>query len=356
MRPDVFVIGGGPAGIAAAIAVRRKGMRVVVADSRQPPIDKACGEGLMPDTVVAAGQLGIELPARSFIFRGVRFSGEGTSVDSPFPSMHGLGVRRTVLHGALVEQAASAGVEFHWGSPVASLDGVRAGWIIGADGASSRVRQWAGLGAVSRDSRRFGFRAHYKRSPWTDLLEIYWGEGCQIYVTPVADDEISVATISRDPKQRVDDALQHFPELRSRFEGVGYSSLERGSVTASRKLRRVARGNVALIGDASGSVDAITGEGLSLSFRQAVALADALARGSLRSYAAEHRRLGRRPRFMAEFMLTLDRWAWLRRRVLPAMAGNPKLFGGLLAMHVGEATTPAFAMDCMALGWRALLA
>ena len=48
---DVFVIGGGPAGLAAAIAARGRGFRVLVADGAQPPIDKACGEGLLPTGV-----------------------------------------------------------------------------------------------------------------------------------------------------------------------------------------------------------------------------------------------------------------------------------------------------------------
>ena len=59
---DVFVIGGGPAGLAAAIAARQKGLRVIVADGAEPPIDKACGEGLMPDGLAALGHLGIQLP------------------------------------------------------------------------------------------------------------------------------------------------------------------------------------------------------------------------------------------------------------------------------------------------------
>jgi flavin-dependent dehydrogenase len=49
---DVFVIGGGPAGLAAAIAARQQGFRVAVADSAQMPIDKR-GEGLMPDGLTA---------------------------------------------------------------------------------------------------------------------------------------------------------------------------------------------------------------------------------------------------------------------------------------------------------------
>ena len=51
---DVFVIGGGPAGLAAAIAARERGCRVLVADGAEPPIDKACGEGLLPDGRAAA--------------------------------------------------------------------------------------------------------------------------------------------------------------------------------------------------------------------------------------------------------------------------------------------------------------
>ena len=54
---DVFVIGGGPAGLAAAIAARQRGFDVLVADGAEPPIDKACGEGLLPDGLAALERL-----------------------------------------------------------------------------------------------------------------------------------------------------------------------------------------------------------------------------------------------------------------------------------------------------------
>jgi|SRR5579872_284506 len=73
-KTDVFVIGGGPAGLAAAIAARRRGFEVVVADSAQPPIDKACGEGLMPDAVTALARLGVLATiSHGFPFHGIRF-------------------------------------------------------------------------------------------------------------------------------------------------------------------------------------------------------------------------------------------------------------------------------------------
>jgi flavin-dependent dehydrogenase len=149
-------------------------------------------------------------------------------------------------------------------------------------------------------------------------------------------------------------ALRQFPALSARLEGVMETSEERGAVTASRQLRRVVAGNVALIGDASGSVDAISGEGLCLGFHQALALADAMESGDFAQYETAHRRLGIRPRLMADLMLSIDRWPRLRQRALPALAAHPDLFRGLLAMHVGAARTTDFAVNCLALGWRML--
>ena len=86
----VFVIGGGPAGLAAAIAARQKGFRVTVADYTRPPIDKACGEGLMPDAVAALSRLGIQIGLdKAYPFRGIRFVEGRTAVEAEFP--YGIG-------------------------------------------------------------------------------------------------------------------------------------------------------------------------------------------------------------------------------------------------------------------------
>jgi flavin-dependent dehydrogenase len=120
----------------------------------------------------------------------------------------------------------------------------------------------------------------------------------------------------------------------------------------TQKLKSVYRGRVALIGDASGSVDAITGEGLSLGFRQALALAEALADGDLRRYQDAHRRLARRPAFMGRLMLLLDGRTALRERALRALASDAKVFSRLLAVHVGAASSPRLAAAGALLGWR----
>ena len=85
-KVDVFVIGGGPAGLAAAIAARQRGMSVAVADGTEPPIDKACGEGLMPETIAALGELGVEIqPDAGYRIRGIRFLQQETHVGAEFP-------------------------------------------------------------------------------------------------------------------------------------------------------------------------------------------------------------------------------------------------------------------------------
>jgi flavin-dependent dehydrogenase len=332
---DVCIVGGGPAGLAAAIALRRKGCSVTVFDGAAPSADKACGEGLMPDALAALNDLGIRIAAvDSFPFRGIRFHDRGRAVAAKFPSGPGRGVRRTTLHRILAGHAQSLGVRLQWDAHP-DLAGLRCGWLVGADGENSLVRKWAGLDRRLHDRRRFGFRRHYRIEPWTDCMELYWAAGHQVYVTPVMHDAVCVAVISRNPGLRLEAALESFPELKARLKSSAIISAERGGVTSTRKLKAVYRDRVALIGDASGSVDAITGQGLCLAFRQATPLAEAIARGDGVSYQRQHRRTGRRAEHMANLLVALGDHGAVRRAAMAVMEAHPGIFAKMLAMHVG---------------------
>jgi 2-polyprenyl-6-methoxyphenol hydroxylase-like FAD-dependent oxidoreductase len=378
---DVFIIGGGPAGLAAAIAARRHGLSVAVADGATPPIDKPCGEGLMPDGLKALRELGITIPADACQpFRGIRFVSGNQEAEAVFPRGHAHGIRRTVLHQLLVDHAASCGVSMLWQTPVVGVnpEGVLlsngfapARWIVGADGSNSRVRRWAGLDRHEKKETRFGFRRHYRVAPWSDFMELHWADDSQgndpqihdsrindsqIYVTPVSRDEICLALVSSNAHLRLDAALTAFRELAARFEHAEVTSSERGAITVSRRLRRVHRENIALIGDASGGVDAITGEGLCLGFRQASPLADCLAQNDLARYEIEHRRLLRRPAMMSRLMLLMGRHPRLRRRAMQVFQSSPGSFARMLAMHVGEGSTGDYIANGISFGWRVLTA
>lgn len=365
-RTDVFVIGGGPAGLAAAIAARSKGFDVVVADGAQPPIDKACGEGLLPDALAALSELGISVgESEGYTIRGIRFLSEGAEVAANFPSGAGVGVRRPVLHQKLVEEAGRLGVSLLWRTPVTGIcrAGVRVGtsvvaakWIIGADGIGSRVRRWIGLETRDRSELRYAVTQHYRVKPWSDLMEVHWGKNAQAYVTPISNQEVCIALISGRAAPRLESIDREFPRLCRSLGTAESTSAERGAVTAMRRLASVYRGNVVLVGDASGSVDAITGEGLCLGFRQALALADALVIGDLRSYQAAHGRVARRPVLMGRLMLLLDGRSALRERAIRALGSDARVFSRLLAAHVGVASNADFVATSALLGWRLVAA
>lgn len=364
-QTDVFIVGGGPAGLAAAIAARQSGLQATVADSLLPPIDKACGEGLMPDGVAALHALGVRFATGEAVpFRGIRFldGRTGLSTESLFPQGTGMAVRRTVLHARLAERAAEVGAALRWGARVTLHERgkllcddreVDSRWIVGADGLRSRVRQWAGLQPPRRERKRFGFRRHFRVAPWTDFVEVYWGAHCQIAVTPTSPHEVGLAMLSRHPAMRMNEALREMPVLVERLAGAPPATRQRGAACVLRRLPSLSRGRVALIGDASGSVDPVTGEGLGLALRQALSLAEALHGGDLSAYHAAHRDIGRMAHRMSQLILSMDHSAWLRQRALRTLAAEPHLFARLLGAHVGRGgSSPLGAIDALRLGWR----
>src|ERR1700747_643503 len=186
-------------------------------------------------------------------------------------------------------------------------------------------------------------------------MEIHWTGTIQAYVAPIGQEEVCVVVLAETPASGLfGAALDEMPALREKLFGAPLGSRERGAVTAMRTLHRVQKNNVALIGDASGGVDAITGEGRRLAFRQALPLADAMAANDLAQYQRAHRKLARRPMLMGNLMLWLGRNPRIRTRVLRAMHDNPELFARLLATHAGDGNSAQLVATGTQLGLRLL--
>jgi flavin-dependent dehydrogenase len=368
-QSDVCIVGAGPAGLASAIAAARHGLQVEVVDAMKPPIDKACGEGLMPDSLQALSDIGftdldrILRENENHLLRGIRFLGDTSSsrtvtAEAAFPQAPGRGIRRTILHQILLDRAVSLGVRFHWENSVQSIAPTREGtlvqsnrqtlrtrYLIGADGPRSRVASWAGLTEASVQSRRIGLRQRYTVAPWTDFVEVYWSNHGQAYVTPNSSNEVCVAFIANKKFVSPEAALSHFPTLRRHLARSQPNGPARGSISLGRTLQRVTRRNIALIGDASGSVDAITGEGMALCFRQAAALSNALRAGDLNLYQQAHRSIQRLPSVMSRSLLLMDRSPRLRDAVLRTFQRTPWLFERLLEMHIGHSPVQSFTTE-----------
>ena len=366
---DLAIIGGGPAGLATALGARLAGLDVTVLDRFQPTLDKACGEGLMPDAAAHLRGLGVELgPGEAFPFRGIRYVDGDVTAEGTFPGAGGLGVRRLALHQALVRRAEEAGVRLLWGVAARGLAPgwtgietdqglIAARWIVGADGLLSKVRRWARLEKEPGALRRFGVRRHYLIRPWTDCVEVHWGPGCEAYVTPVGPELVGVAMLWSGEKLGFDDLLARFPALRDRLVDVPVASRDRGAGPLHQRVRGVRRANLALVGDAAGYLDAITGEGLAVALHQSAALVEGLRQGSLDDYAAASRRIHRLPDAMTTLMLALERRPWLRKRAIRALAAEPALFSLLLGIHGRLLPARSLGVEgALRLAWRLVAA
>ncbi|WP_310529325.1 NAD(P)/FAD-dependent oxidoreductase [Nocardioides sp.] len=344
---DLVVAGGGPVGLAVALNAARAGLDVSVREPRDGPIDKACGEGLMPGAVAELEGLGVRPDGHPLA--GIRYldgSGAGRSVEAAFRFGPGRGVRRTTLHAALTAPLRAAGVPVD-PSPVKSIrdvgdhllvDGEATRYLIAADGLHSPVRRLLGLEVRARDRRRFGLRCHVAQAPWTPFVEVHWSPHAEAYVTPVADDLVGLAVLT-DAGVGFDDVLREFPVLRERLTGERTRVLGAGPLR-QRARRRVA-GRVLLVGDAAGYVDALTGEGIALGLAQARAAVGCVVADDPERYEAQARRLSRRHELLTHALLRATAHQSVRRRLVPLAARAPWVFSAAVNQLARPIVVPA---------------
>lgn len=333
---DVLVVGGGPVGLAAAVEARLRGLDVVVLEPRTGTVDKACGEGLMPGALRLLQDW--DLDPAGHALRGISYRSPGGHVDHRFRGPAGRGVRRTVLHDALRRRAADLGAvtvagradDVRLTGDGVVVDGRSARHLLACDGLHSTVRRRVGLepppappGTGRGDRRRYGLRRHYLLAPWTDLVEVHWSPHAEAYVTPVGPDLVGVAVLG--PRGAgLDETLAALPELADRLDGAPAAGPVRGAGPLRQRSTRRALGPVRLVGDASGYVDALTGEGLRVGFAQARA-----AVATLDDPAAYERAWRAATRDYRVLTSGLVAWATspLRPALVPAARRVPGLFG-----------------------------
>jgi flavin-dependent dehydrogenase len=332
---DVAIVGAGPVGLAAAIEARMAGMSVVLIEQRDGTIDKACGEGLMPGALPLLGRLGVD--PRGMPITGITYLQGERRVTHRFAARAGRGVRRTSLHDALATRAEELGVvrstlkvtTVEQSKDAVTVAGITARYLLACDGLHSTVADLVGLSTdPPKRRRRYGIREHYEMSPWSDTVEVYYAERAEIYVTPIGSDEVGVAILGAQHTD-FDEVIASVPVLAERLKGAKTSSTRRGAGPFRQRTKARTNGRVLLVGDASGYVDAITGEGLRLGFAQARAAVAAIRTDRPNDYEREWRRITRDFRVTTSILVAAATGP-LRRSIVPLAVALPRVFGSVV--------------------------
>lgn len=341
-------------GLALGMLAVRRGLSILVLERQRYPVDKACGEGVMPAGVRILEELGVRAkltPEDASPFLGIRYLQEdGTVADGRFPrNQVGLAIRRVALSRAMAERARELGVRVEEGVAARAhevrSDGVtvlcdagerRGSVLVLADGLNSTLRGPTLPAVPAAGGRRYGVRRHYLCEAWSDRVEVYFAAGAEAYVSAAGRGRVGVTFLwtktATDKEASFETLLARFPRLAERLAGAAFDSTARG---AGPLLREVDAPPVAarriLLGDAAGYVDAITGEGLTLGLRTAAVLAECLpaavhtggAASALAPYVRAHRREFRSYAALTRSLLWIAERPWVRRAVIRTLARAP---------------------------------
>ena len=338
---DLIIVGGGPAGLSAAIMAAQKGLSPLVIEQKKGTIDKACGEGLMPAAIDVLKEIHVH-PQKSHIFRGIRYIQGNSCAEGLFRKGHGLGVRRIALHEALKKRAHELDIEFTYQraqnitqhADHVDVDGFKTRYLFAADGLYSPLRKKLGLEAPNKKPPRLGLRRHYAIKPWSNFVEVYWSDHAEAYVTPVSDQLVGVAILyfkhKAPPHQdKYGQLLNLFPNLRERLSEPCTSL--RGSGPFERRSRSPVKGRVLLIGDAAGYLDPLTGEGIRMGLDSAQAAVQCILHDQPHRYHKEWPRVTRRYWLMTDGLLRVRNIPPLRRLMVPLLKRSPWLFGHIIS-------------------------
>lgn len=373
---DLAIVGGGPAGTAAALEACRRGLRVVIWERDRFPRDKVCGEFLSAESVpVLEQEIPADLARGAVIERAEFVSRHGRGYAFALPR-RGRGLSRRVLDHALWKAAAASGAEAREGVTVRRVYPIDPGcghgarWgVVSSQGSTLMARallvacgRWwtlEGFPSPARQENKTGFgpllgvKAHFRGVPLSDAVEMYYFPGGYCGLAPVEDGLYNACCLVHRGLARDATAgsLSDFaawlksvarqPALEARLRGADQCS-ETVATAPFRPGRRRAECDGALVaGDAAGVIDPFTGDGISMALHSGRLAAEEAARilranGGVyairelaTNYARRHAAAVRRSYFIAGLLRGLVRAP--ARLQASAMATLPWLGVRLLA-------------------------
>jgi geranylgeranyl reductase family protein len=328
IRTDILVVGGGPAGSAAAYWLASAGHSVVVAEKKVFPREKTCGDGLTPRAVHQLDEMGLTDKLTQYHrFEGLRAIAHGRTIEMQWPShpvfpSHGYVVRRRDLDEFVADNAAEAGATILAGheatAPIlrdglvrgATLlrksDGetveVEARYVVIADGANSRFGRALGTARNRSYPQGIAIRGYFESpmhaDPWIEsALDVRDRNGNSMpgygWVFPVGDGTINVGigllSTFRDYKSvntthLMDEWAHTLPEHWGIDADSPIAPATGGRLPMAGSVNPKVGPTWIVVGDAAGSINPFNGEGIDYAYETgrmaAELLSEALTTGT----------------------------------------------------------------------------
>jgi menaquinone-9 beta-reductase len=305
IRTSFLIVGAGPAGLISAILLRRAGHDVTIIEKKTAQERPVCGEYLTPQGVSLFQQLELDHVLAGFRpLEGMTIlSPSSQKVDGLFPQkLCGLSVNRKILQERLSEELLSLkGHIFHDQALEAihrSRDNliaetpsfiIVAKSLIGADGRQSKVAKLLNFKTGKPFQRRIALHCYLRpisplpRKGQMHLLTC----GSYVGINPISNQEVNFSIVTNtenlkaheDSRAYINAIIKDRIELRNQFYPLEDEPIKITS-PLSRHALEIVRGKVALVGDAAGFIDPLTGEGITAATRMASILAEEISRSS----------------------------------------------------------------------------
>lgn len=298
-KKSFFIVGAGPAGLGLGILLRRKGYKTIIIDKEQGPHRPVCGEYLSPQGVGYMEKMGLSHLLSGFEpIWGMRLTApSGSSVLARFPEKkRGAAIHRQELQLRLSALYLELGGELVFGEQI--LDAQEEGGgisiktnartyqcdaLIGADGRLSQVAKIAGLEREADENPRVAIHCYLApKRPLSHHGQMHiLADGSYVGINPLHGREVNFSIVTNASTVNkfggVKNLLNHYLEnqtaLKQQFHPITHEKIKT-TFPISCHREKVAQGRIALIGDASGFIDPLTGEGITTALKTACLLAE----------------------------------------------------------------------------------
>jgi len=376
VKSDVLIFGGGPAGAMSALLLARAGLSVTLCEAHRVLPERVCGMYLCPAGVALLDrhELRERVGVEARRLRGMVMVSPGLQrLETFFPPSdtapdYGLALPRPEFDRALLDLAREAGADIRMGVRAQAIERIGSGWratlpdgetlearlLVGADGRKSSIARLLGLSLPVRRSRaaiHFDARARFPVAPLGQMH--VFDDGAYVGLNPIAAERVNFSIVCDPEALRgssvvalINDHIARSPYLSAMLEPLPADAKPGATFPANACVRAAATADAALVGDASGYIDPLTGEGIFAALWTADELARCVTRGwadlpaALARYGRARAQRQRAKSLLCELFQAFIRRPWLANGILDLLARQQAIADSFIGI-VGNSYSPA---------------